>query len=209
MYQNYLDYTHDACMNLFTQGQATYMNAVIGSSRPGLLTAVVCERPLRADFSASDTIVVTGATMQFNDNSIGVRATNWQWTFEGGFPATSSLQNPVVQFTQPGRYAVTLTVSNGTLSDTRIKTSYIFVTYGEPRVYPNPAQDFVIIDLPADYEVKTIVLLNALGQPVRSGIPKNATLRMSLAGLANGIYYVRVMQKNGPVAIKKVLVLKE
>lgn len=39
MFQNYMDYSTDACMNLFTTGQRTRMRAAITASRPGLLTA--------------------------------------------------------------------------------------------------------------------------------------------------------------------------
>jgi len=38
MFQNYMDYSDDACMNLFTTGQKDRMWAAINSSRPGLLT---------------------------------------------------------------------------------------------------------------------------------------------------------------------------
>ncbi|RMG62378.1 MAG: T9SS C-terminal target domain-containing protein [Bacteroidetes bacterium] len=39
MFQNYMDYSDDVCMNLFTQGQKSRMWAAINGSRPGLLTA--------------------------------------------------------------------------------------------------------------------------------------------------------------------------
>ncbi|MDB5263385.1 MAG: C-terminal target protein [Adhaeribacter sp.] len=209
MYQNFMDYTDDACMNLFTQGQATYMQATVNSARPGLLSAVVCTYPLRADFSVSDSVVVTGTTVGFNDNSIGLRATSWQWQFAGGAPATSTLQNPEVYYNEPGWYAVTLTVKNGTFSDTRTKNTYIFVTAREPRIYPNPARQETNIELPADYEVENILLVNALGQTIRSGVPRNALLRLNLAGLAGGVYYAKVILTNGRVVTKKVLVLQE
>ena len=209
MYQNFMDYADDACMNLFTQGQAAYMQATINAARQGLLSAVVCAYPLRADFSATDSVVVTGTTVGFNDNSIGLRATGWQWSFAGGMPAASTLQHPVVTYPEPGRYTVTLTVKNGAFSDTKTKTAYIFVTASEPRIYPNPARQETNIELPADYEVENIILLNALGQPVRSGIPRNALLRLNLAGLAGGIYYAKVILKNGRVVTKKVKVLQE
>ena len=42
MYENYLGYTDDACMNIFTLGQSTRMNAAITTLRPLLLSSVGC-----------------------------------------------------------------------------------------------------------------------------------------------------------------------
>lgn len=39
MFMNYMDYTHDACMNAFTIGQINYMWSVLNGSRNSLLTA--------------------------------------------------------------------------------------------------------------------------------------------------------------------------
>lgn len=47
MVQNYMDYTDDACMNLFTIGQGDRMNALFGPGgfREGLLTSAGCGTP--------------------------------------------------------------------------------------------------------------------------------------------------------------------
>lgn len=45
MFMNYMDYTDDVCMNMFTSGQSTRMIASINSSRSGLLTSVGCNPP--------------------------------------------------------------------------------------------------------------------------------------------------------------------
>lgn len=42
MFMNYMDYTNDACMNLFTLGQKTRMTAAINQYRPNLLNHNLC-----------------------------------------------------------------------------------------------------------------------------------------------------------------------
>ncbi len=43
MFMNYMDYTNDACMNLFTKGQKNVMQGAISRWRPGLLTSKGCQ----------------------------------------------------------------------------------------------------------------------------------------------------------------------
>tara|TARA_B100001250_G_scaffold9849_1_gene8552 strand:- start:1865 stop:2968 length:1104 start_codon:yes stop_codon:yes gene_type:complete len=45
MFMNYMDYTNDACMNLFTEGQKTRMIAAINQYRPNMLTHNLCNSP--------------------------------------------------------------------------------------------------------------------------------------------------------------------
>lgn len=42
MFMNYMDYSNDACMNLFTQGQRDRMRATIQAARPDLLLSQAC-----------------------------------------------------------------------------------------------------------------------------------------------------------------------
>ena len=51
MFMNYMDYTNDACMNLFTQDQKTRMIASINSFRSDLLTSNGCTN---ADYGCTD-----------------------------------------------------------------------------------------------------------------------------------------------------------
>ncbi len=53
MSMNYMDYTNDACMYMFTTGQKNAMLAAINTSRPGLLTSLGCVPPTLAALDAS------------------------------------------------------------------------------------------------------------------------------------------------------------
>lgn len=79
-----------------------------------------------ADFIASSTTVCSGGSITFTNLSTG--ATSFAWTFiDGASSQTSTLTNPVITYSTPGNYAVILTASNSTTSDTEIKTGYITV----------------------------------------------------------------------------------
>lgn len=52
-------------------------------------------------------------TIQFVDHStVRTASANWLWTFEGGTPSSSTLENPKVVYDQPGTYYVKLVVSD-------------------------------------------------------------------------------------------------
>lgn len=73
-----------------------------------------------ANFTSPDASICPGGVVQFNDASINV-PTSYAWSFPGGTPDTSNIANPVVQYSTPGTYAVTLevTTADGPSSLTR------------------------------------------------------------------------------------------
>jgi PKD repeat protein len=81
---------------------------------------------LIADFEADNTIAPAGSSVHFYDKSYG-NITSRLWIFEGGDPATSGIENPVVTYDEPGNYDVSLVVSDGNTSDTLIRSAYISV----------------------------------------------------------------------------------
>lgn len=68
--------------------------------------------------------------VQFSDQSEG-EIDSYLWIFEGGTPATSTLQNPVVTYNTHGQFDVTLITTNQIGSDTLIMSDYINI-YDEP-----------------------------------------------------------------------------
>ncbi|MBZ0203148.1 MAG: T9SS type A sorting domain-containing protein [Ignavibacteria bacterium] len=129
MFMNYMDYTDDACMNLFTQGQLTRINAAIEGPRLPIQTSNghvnVSGTPL-CSFKADSLSIEYGNQVHFSDISAGI-PTGWQWTFTGGTPANSTVQNPVISYSTPGLYTVKLRISNTFGSDSLTRTSYIRV----------------------------------------------------------------------------------
>ena len=83
-----------------------------------------------ADFSADKILIYTGKEVEFTDLSKGT-ITNWEWTFEGATPASSTEQNPTVTYNETGKYKVTLVASNETENSTMEKSGYITVVPGD------------------------------------------------------------------------------
>jgi len=82
--------------------------------------------PPEADLLSNLRELYEEGMITFRDLSSG-DISSWEWEFEGGTPATSTAQNPVVRYDEPGNYNVTLTVSNGDQSSHTTLDNYIKV----------------------------------------------------------------------------------
>jgi PKD repeat protein len=82
------------------------------------------------DFNANMTDVALGGSVNFSDNTWGANLVSWEWTFEGGEPATSNVQNPSdITYNEIGNYDVTLTVTNAEgQTETITKHNFIHVS---------------------------------------------------------------------------------
>ncbi|MDD3622079.1 MAG: PKD domain-containing protein [Methanofollis sp.] len=83
---------------------------------------------ISADFSAMPTTGTTPLEVAFTDLSEGP-VTSWLWDFGDG--NTSTEQNPTYTYATADTYDVSLTVSDGTETETEIKPGYISVMPGE------------------------------------------------------------------------------
>lgn len=210
MWQNYMDYADDACMNLFTHGQAGFMQAVLRSARSYLYNSTACTGELRSRFQVAqpqDTLLAPGDRVQFQGSFGGFKPTSWLWHFEGGTPATSTEQNPTVRYDRPGRYRVMLTTSNASSSHTLEKEEYIYVTSDNVRVYPNPASSFITVEQAARQQVQQVELLNRHGQLVLKEQVQDRVVRLDVRQLPAGMYILRITSTNGSV-VKKISVVK-
>ncbi|MEM7374708.1 MAG: PKD domain-containing protein [Bacteroidota bacterium] len=90
---------------------------------------------VQADFVASITNGCTPVTVSFTDQSTGTPApTSWFWSFGDG--ASSTLQNPTHIYQQAGWFWVTLSVSNGSSTD----STAMWLNFTGPQVWAiNPS----------------------------------------------------------------------
>ncbi len=143
--QNYMEYSY--CSKMFTQGQASRIRASITSSiaqrstlwSPSNLLATGTNDSYNSlcyvDFSADKSIACVGQNISFKDVSYNGSNT-WTWSFPGANLTGSSLQNPVINYTNPGTYDISLTVGNGIDSKKVEKKGFITILPLQGAVLP-------------------------------------------------------------------------
>ena len=136
--RNYMDYSSDACQNMFTADQKTRMVTALTITRKSFLpengnVSLVPVSLPTVDFSSSNSLLcAAGQSIKFMDNSSCVpnsyipqslfSGISHVWTITNGINTyTSTTQNPVITFTNLGTYSVTLQVTNslGTASSSK------------------------------------------------------------------------------------------
>ena len=116
----------------------------------------VTSASLGANFAADAEQICAGSSVNFTDLSTG-SPTAWEWTFEGGTPNTSTVQNPTsIVYTAPGDYSVTLRVTKGPDSEDTTKAAYI-------HVYNLPTADFEATSVCSGYPTQFTDLSNPNG----------------------------------------------
>ncbi len=88
-----------------------------------------------AGFTVNNTTVCAGQSVDFFNNSTGI-PTSYSWSFSGGTPLTSNLENPTIVYNTPGTYDVSLTVTNNMGSNSITETAYITVVGGVGQLPP-------------------------------------------------------------------------
>lgn len=111
-------------MSIFNDSTANTVLRVAMYGRGMWETPINNLRTLTANFVADNTNPCVGETITYSDLSTGTVLTR-NWTFPGGTPSSSTLQNPTVTYNSPGVYNAKLVVTNSTASDSMIRTAYI------------------------------------------------------------------------------------
>ncbi|MDY0324291.1 MAG: C25 family cysteine peptidase, partial [Candidatus Carbobacillus sp.] len=94
--------------------------------KAGYITVEPITEPPVVDFTADNTTINVGETVNFTDLSTNLPE-SWVWTFEGGTPPNSTDQNPSIAYNSPGTYNVSLEATNSFGSGDITKNAYITV----------------------------------------------------------------------------------
>ncbi len=154
------------CMRMFTKGQAAMMRSVVESplygrdqlwtnanlvaTGVGPGTAPVSTAVPSSDFcvktfvfgSNPGTLTCVGDSVLLLNASGQGNAVNYQWSFTGGSPSSSTLANPKTSYMNPGYYNVTLTTSNANGSTTTTKNGILYVSGNWPEFTGPTVQNF-------------------------------------------------------------------
>jgi len=219
MYDNYMDYSNDACMNTFTRDQANRINVVMdpdqGSPRRAILAnSMMCGCSPIADFEPEGTTIELcqpNQNITFNNTSERVYpGTAYAWSFSGAgvSPTSSSLADPSVTVSFSGTLTASLTVSNVNGSSTTGNRSYSVTTVSSP-----PSQTGLKLPMDNQQDISLSPLLEwnivngvssylveysstpSFNNNVSSAYSDSDTLRINSL-LENTVYYWRVFSIN-------------
>lgn len=87
-------------------------------------------QPISANFESNIISGCSPVSVEYRNSSLG-NSTDWEWVFEGGNPATSTDENPIVTYNNEGKFDVSLKVSNNLFSDESLKEDY-FTAFNTP-----------------------------------------------------------------------------
>ena len=171
---------------------------------------IIAGYPPDVDFSSNVTNIIEGTNVQFTDGSEN-NPISWFWEFDGGTPATSTSQNPLIVYNEPGTFSVTLTAVNQFGEGTLTKTDYIIVNpvgINDPEtrqlvVWPNPAKGILNITLPQSHS--QVNIYDLAGQIVLKTLANDGSLVLDLTHLGKGMYIIESIGTDGAVIRSKIL----
>jgi uncharacterized protein len=170
-----------------------------------------------ASFTAAQDTICNGSELQFFNHSMG--AESFFWEFEGGEPAASIEEHPLVYYAEPGTYDVSLTIVNGTDTVTFAQENYVIVEVctglerieASPvvRVQPNPANGLFQVSLSGvGQQTIRLSVLNAFSQEVYKrefiGSGSEYNIPVDISHFPGGIYFLLIESAAGKT-VKKIV----
>ena len=190
---------------------------------------------LDADFSANVTSGLVPLTVDFTDlsNQGTYPITTWEWDFENDGTINSYEQNPEWIYEEAGIYSVSLTISDGSNTDTEIKEEYINASETGVEIETIPIETKLVGNFPNPFNPTTpisfslntententeLIIFNLKGQKVKSLINQNMEAGQHSViwdgndengkAISSGIYFYQLKAGKDFSQTKRMLLLK-
>lgn len=146
-----------------------------------------------------------GGQYTFSDQSTIISGTVNSWLWDFGDGNTSTLQNPVYQYTIPGNYTACLTSYSDFGCEDVFCQNIDFTTginqieslKNEIVIFPNPTKDYISI-LNIDFD--EIKILDLTGKVIKSFDGSNR--KKYVGDLPEGLYFIKVKNDAGEIGMK-------
>jgi Pregnancy-associated plasma protein-A/Secretion system C-terminal sorting domain len=206
MFMNYMDYSDDRCLNLFTLGQAARMQAALNVERSGLLSSDGCLATIPVELIGFEGKTANAYfDIQRSVDGIffktigqvkghGTSQERQNYAFDDGdiLAGTTYYRLNQVDFDGKARFSPVISLQN----EKRFSI----------RIYPNPVgTEGVIVQTISD-EKKEIALQDITGRTLFQTVSTARAVPIATNELAQGLYFVRFKTLVGGVVIQKIVV---
>ena len=156
-------------------------------------------------------LVTSASSNSSTDGSIDATTTggtspyNFSWSNGGTTEDITGLN--------PGAYLLTITDANGCSSANTFIVGNLTgvedlkINLSDVRVYPNPANDYVVIDA-SGHKIDKVELINLLGQTIINQEGNDTILKINVSAISNGTYFIKVYSGKNNVVTKKITINK-
>lgn len=174
----------------------------LGSYSPSLEINII--PPPEAGFSVDNDAIFTSDTIEFIN--ISTNTDSVTWLFNGGYPATGNSDTVEIQYNYPGEFSLELTAFGQCGTDINTALNYITVKENptfinsldnvEIKLYPNPVESEIMIEIPDRLDVLSFEIYNQNGNLI---ITKKAFVNrmVDVSFLCCGLYYLKLRTMNG------------
>jgi PKD repeat protein len=166
-----------------------------------LISPVVSTAPV-SSFNSSATTICANNSVTYTNTSTGNQV-GIIWSFQGGTPSTSTDQNPVVFYANPGNFTTTLSVTDGANASTSSSTIDVQNCASVDKndkdllvVYPNPTSDKLSLKNINTSKYNSIKLIDLSGKTVKSWKINEESENLDLSDIQAGSYLIKVLGKS-------------
>ncbi len=224
MFMNFMDYSDDPCLSMFTPNQmARMIMALNNSPQRKLLTAsasTLCSQspgPPDAIFAMGDDYCANLAVQPYNlSTGIPGPAFSWSCNPSSGvvFSPNSTVNNPSISFPGTGVYSITMMASNTEGYETYSKIITIKncpVGIDEEtgllkalKLFPNPSKGTVRLSFPVPLKNVPVFIYDQLGRKVKDLVISEANTEIISTSdqLAPGLYHVVLVQDGKEISAR-------